>query len=146
MFYKAPDQYINEGQPFTIDGTQYPSNWLNLSSAEDKAALGLVEVTTVGTRGDDRYEWVSETLEGAVRTIVNTPKDPEMVKATKNAAVLAEITALEQSQLMPRATREFMLMFMEANAPAEVLAVNPGYKAVKAFDKVLTDKRKELLP
>jgi hypothetical protein len=47
---------------------------------------------------------------------------------------LAQIKRLEAEQLMPRATREFMLTFMELNAPAEVLAVNPGYQAVKAFD------------
>lgn len=41
---------------------------------------------------------------------------------------------MEREQLLPRATREFMLMFMEANATPEILAVNPGYQAVKAFD------------
>lgn len=49
-------------------------------------------------------------------------------------AIRAQIKQLEAEQLMPRATREFMLTFMEMNAPAEVLAVNPGYQAVKAFD------------
>jgi hypothetical protein len=49
-------------------------------------------------------------------------------------AIRAQIKQLEAEQLMPRATREFMLTFMEMNAPAEVLEVNPGYQAVKAFD------------
>jgi hypothetical protein len=49
-------------------------------------------------------------------------------------SIRAQIKQLEAEQLMPRATREFMLTFMEMNAPAEVLAVNPGYQAVKAFD------------
>lgn len=49
-------------------------------------------------------------------------------------AIRAQIKQLESEQLMPRATREFMLAFMELNATAEVLAVNPGYQAVKAFD------------
>lgn len=49
-------------------------------------------------------------------------------------AIREQIKQLEAEQLMPRATREFMLTFMELNAPAEVLAVNPGYQAVKAFD------------
>jgi hypothetical protein len=48
--------------------------------------------------------------------------------------IQSQIDSLERDQLMPRATREFMLTFMEMNAPAEVLAVNPGYQAVKAFD------------
>jgi hypothetical protein len=59
------------------------------------------------------------------------PKSPE---ADPKDAIRAQIKQLEAEQLMPRATREFMLTFMELNAPAEVLAVNPGYQAVKAFD------------
>ena len=76
MFYRAEsDQYIQEGVPFEIDETQYPSNWLNLSTPEEKAELGLQEVITVGERKDDRYYWVSEKLEGAELIITSTPKD-----------------------------------------------------------------------
>jgi len=81
MFYRPEsDQYINEGMPFTIDDVQYPANWLNLSTPEDKEALGLEEVITVGERKDDRYYWVSESLNGAVMTITSTPKDLETVR------------------------------------------------------------------
>lgn len=59
-------------------------------------------------------------------------------------AIQSQIDDLEQQQIMPRATREFMLMFMEANAPAEVLAVNPGYQAVKAFDNQIVALRGQL--
>lgn len=84
MFYRAEsDQYINENTAFTIDGVQYPQNWLNLSTPEDKLAVGLVEVTTEGVRKDDRYYWVGEILEAGVRKITNTPKDLDEVK--KNA-------------------------------------------------------------
>jgi hypothetical protein len=48
--------------------------------------------------------------------------------------IRGQIDALERQQIMPRATREFMLLFMESNATPEVLAANPGYQAVKAFD------------
>jgi hypothetical protein len=60
-------------------------------------------------------------------------QNPIVVPDPKDA-IRAQIKQLEAEQLMPRATREFMLTFMEMNAPAEVLAVNPGYQAVKAFD------------
>lgn len=83
MFYRPEsDQYINEGIPFTIDDVQYPANWINLSTPEDKEALGLEEVITVGERKDDRYYWVSESLNGAVLTITSTPKDLETVRKT----------------------------------------------------------------
>jgi len=71
----------------------------------------------------------------------NTP-EPADVPMPKNV-IRTQIKQLEAEQLMPRATREFMLTFMEMNAPAEVLAVNPGYQAVKAFDgqiKALRDR------
>lgn len=81
MFYRPEsDQYINEGMAFEIDDIQYPANWLNLSTPEDKEALGLEEVITVGERKDDRYYWISESLEGAILTITSTPKDLETVR------------------------------------------------------------------
>lgn len=43
--------------PFTgADGTQYPSNWLRLSSVEDKARLGITEIADP-VRADDRLYW-----------------------------------------------------------------------------------------
>lgn len=135
MFYhQASDKYITEGQPFTVTEIQYPANWLNLSTPQDKLDLGLEEVITIGIREDDRYFWVGETLAGAVRTITNTPKDPEVVAALKLSEVNARIDQLERETLLPRATREFMLLFMESSFPVESLAGNPGYQRVKAFD------------
>jgi hypothetical protein len=90
MFYKAPNQYITEGNAFEINGTQYPANWLNLSTPEEKAALGLEEVTDANAPEDDRFYWVSSELNGAVRTYTNTPKELAGLKAqwvtTTNAA------------------------------------------------------------
>jgi hypothetical protein len=82
MFYrKDSNQYITEGMPFTIDGVQYPSNWLNLSTAEDKAAIGLEEVVATNAPADQKYYWVSEVLNGAEKTYTNTPKDLDDCKA-----------------------------------------------------------------
>jgi hypothetical protein len=98
MFYREQsDQYITEGTSFAIDGTSYPSNWLNMTSPEDKAALGLVEVTDANAPEDDRFYWVSATLTGAVRTYLNTPKDLDMLKT--NWA--AQIRAIAYSTLLP---------------------------------------------
>ena len=81
MFYhRKTNQYINEGQPFQIDDTSYPSNWLNGLSLEEKIAFGLEEVTNSNEREDDRFYWVSENLNGNVRSYVNTPKDLDMLK------------------------------------------------------------------
>lgn len=43
--------------PFTTeDGTQYPANWLRLSTAEEKAAIGITEAPDAPAY-DDRYYW-----------------------------------------------------------------------------------------
>lgn len=82
MFYCAKEnKYIVEQTPFVIDGTGYPADWLNHASAEDKATLGLVEVTYEGTREDDRFYWVTENRNGAVISYTNTPKDLAGLKA-----------------------------------------------------------------
>jgi hypothetical protein len=80
MFYKAPNQYITEGNPFEIDGVLYPANWINLSTAQEKTAIELVEVTDANTPEDDKFYWVSSTLNGAIRTYTNTPKDLNALK------------------------------------------------------------------
>ena len=81
MFYHAAsDQYINVGAAFEIDGVQYPQNWLNLTSPQEKAAIGLVEMVTSGLRQDDRFYWVNETRSGNVISTTNTPKDLDMLK------------------------------------------------------------------
>jgi len=59
-------------------------------------------------------------------------------------AILAQIKQLESDQPMPRATREFMLLFMETNFTPEVLVLNPGYQAVKAFDNQIAALRSQL--
>lgn len=92
MFYNAEhNQYVNEGAAFTLGDVQYPANWLNNATADEKAEAGLVEVTVVGAPGDDRYYWVSETLEAGVLTYTNTPKDLDSLKA--NAVAQANDTA-----------------------------------------------------
>lgn len=98
MFYhQSTNQYINEGQPFEIDGTSYPANWLNCATPEQKAELGFVEVTDSNQPEDDRFYWVSATLNGAVRTYTNTPKDLAGLKTQWTA----QIRATAYSMLLP---------------------------------------------
>jgi hypothetical protein len=76
MFYcNTTGQYIQEGTAFEINGIQYPANWLNHASPEEKSAIGLEEVIATNARGDDRYYWVSETFNGPDLTFINTPKE-----------------------------------------------------------------------
>ena len=75
MFYATKqNKYIVEGTAFELDGVQYPAVWLNQATAEQKAAIGLEEVIATDAPKDDRFYWVSEQLNGAELTYINTPK------------------------------------------------------------------------
>ena len=88
MFYSTTDgQYIQQGTQFTIDGVEYPSNWLNLSTPEEKEAIGLEEVIATNSPANDQYYWVSTELNEATLTYVNTPKDLDTVKSNSVALI-----------------------------------------------------------
>jgi hypothetical protein len=42
--------------PFTHGGISYPANWLRLASSEERAAIGITEVTDPESY-DDRFYW-----------------------------------------------------------------------------------------
>ena len=98
MFYSTTtNSYIQEGTPFEINGVQYPSNWLNLSTPEEKAELGLEEVVATNQPANQTYYWVSETLDKATLTYTNTPKDLTGVKSN----AISQVNATAYSILLP---------------------------------------------
>jgi len=112
MFYYPPNnQYIQEGTAFEIDGVQYPANWLNLSTPEEKAELGLEEVITTNSPADQRYYWVSEELNGAELTYINTPKDLDQCKEV----AISQTNAVAYSLLQP--TDWMVTRQVEASVP-----------------------------
>ena len=99
MFAYIKDQqfqyFIPQGTAFEIDGIQYPANWLNLSTPEEKAAVGIVDVV-YGAYPSDVYYWVSQDAPVYADGVVTvnytaTPKDlftcmSDAVNATNAAA------------------------------------------------------------
>jgi hypothetical protein len=80
-------QLIPSGTAFTLNEIQYASNWMNLSSPEEKANIGMVDVIHEA-RPDDRFYWVTEgspeLVDGVVRIgYTSTPK--ELVGLQKQA-------------------------------------------------------------
>ena len=65
--YKVNNKPLQLDRAFTLGDIQYPSNWLRLSSAEDRAALGITWETEA-TRADDRFYWNGD---------INNPKAME---------------------------------------------------------------------
>lgn len=98
MFYaKTTGQYIQEGTAFELNDIFYPANWLNLSTPEQKAELGLEEVVATNSPADQTYYWVSETLNGPSLTYTNTPKDLTSVKTT----AINQVNSTAYSILLP---------------------------------------------
>lgn len=119
MFYcTTTQQYIQEGTPFEINGIQYPQNWLNLSTPEEKAELGLEEVVATNQPQNQTYYWVSETLNGASLTYTNTPKDLLSVKTT----ALDQINSTAYSILLP--TDWMVVKAFETSTP-----INPAWNS-----------------
>jgi hypothetical protein len=98
MFYSTTTgQYIQEGTAFELNDIFYPANWLNLSTPEEKTALGLEEVIATNSPANQTYYWVSETLSGPSLTYTNTPKDLTSVKST----AINQVNSTAYSILLP---------------------------------------------
>lgn len=95
MFYcTTTGQYIQEGTQFEIDGVTYPSVWLNQSTPEQKAELGLEEVVATNQPFNPVYYWTGEILDKATLTYTGTPKDLVDVQNNAVSSVRASAYAL----------------------------------------------------
>ena len=65
--YKVNNKPLQLDRAFTLGDIQYPANWLRLSSAEDRAALGITWEAEAA-RADERFYWSGD---------INNPKDME---------------------------------------------------------------------
>ena len=63
---------LRYGKAFVHEGMQYPSNWLALTSLEEKQAIGIIEVPDAPVASwDQRFYWG-----------VNNPKNLDQLKET----------------------------------------------------------------
>ena len=130
MFYSTTtNTYINEGQAFTIGDVQYPSNWLNLSTPEEKQAIGLEEVVATNQPANDQYYWVSQELNGAPFTYINTPKNLTDVKANAfNTVNTTAYSILQPSDWM-------VVKATETSTP-----INPDWNTYRANVRAVADQ------
>ena len=111
------------GVPFKdAEGNQYPANWLNLSTAEEKAAIGITEVADP-VRADDRFYWNGD---------VNTPKDIDQVKAM----LIAQSKATAGSMLSETDWKIIRATETGVPASAEVLAERAAIRAASNDNEV----------
>lgn len=94
-------KFLPEGTPFDLNGIKYPQNWLNLSTPQEKAKLGIVDVI-YGQRADDKYYWVSEdapVVDGGVVKVNYTATPKDLAECLKQA--LSAVNAQAYSLLLP---------------------------------------------
>jgi hypothetical protein len=147
MFYhKESNIYIREGTDFTIGDTQYTAQWLNQSSLKQKVDIGLEEVIVMGSPENDQYYFVSIEYEGNEAHYINTRKPQEMIDQMEQSKVETQISQLESQMLLPRVTREFMLIAFETQASAAGIdpMTNYAYRKVKGIDDEITSLRSKL--
>lgn len=94
---------VQAGNAFEWDGNFYPANWCNLSTPEEKAAIGMVDVV-YGQQANDQYYWVSqnkpvynaETNQVDI-SFTSTPKDLTSIKTSS----VQQINSTAYSILLP---------------------------------------------
>jgi hypothetical protein len=55
--FQLNGQTLQYDRAFTHEGISYPSNWLRLTTLEEKQAIGIVEVATNTQFYDQRFYW-----------------------------------------------------------------------------------------
>ena len=143
FIFKESKLRCNPYQAFVdADGTQYV-----------RVPQELYEEIPDPPRGNDEIEYTQEINDAPY--IVITPKSQEQLDQQRKSKALAELTALEQANLMPRVTREFLIAatLMQAAAlgltDAQLLdpldpAFAPGFKKMWDFNQQTIALRKLL--
>ena len=67
MAFKLDGNPLAVDVPFTVGDVNYPANWLRLSTADEKTALGITEVADAATF-DNRFYWG----DGTAKTLTDT--------------------------------------------------------------------------
>ena len=82
---------------------------------------------------------ISEDEALAISLALNPPPDPKI-------AIQAQISSMEAAQLLPRISREFMLLSFATQAAAAGVdpMLNAAYAKLKAFDDQITALRSQL--
>lgn len=80
MFFIAPNTYVRYGEAFVVNGNQYPANWLDVATEEEKNAIGIKPVVSVNSPKNQRYYWVTSETVGAEIRYTNVPKNIEECK------------------------------------------------------------------
>jgi hypothetical protein len=116
-----------------------------LNTPEIRTAVGVIEIADPA-RGNDEIEYTQEIDEPPY--IIITPKSEEQLAQQASSKARSTIAAMESAAMLPRVTREFMLVAFAAQAAAAGAdpMENLGYKRMKEMDDAIKAERAKLLP
>ena len=103
---------LQVGVAFTHNDIQYPANWLQLSTAEEKSAIGITEVDDPATY-DDRYYWSA-----------GNPKDLNVIKAN----LISQVKATAASLLAPTDWKVIRSAETKTDVASDVLAARAAIR------------------
>ena len=103
MYYLG-SKALRQNSSFEIGGTQYPSNWLTVSTEADRTALGITWVADP-VRADDRFYWNGDaTMPKALEDVdaVDENGDPLWVQELDNSDPLNPVMVDTTERLVTR--------------------------------------------
>ena len=132
---------INIDAPFTAaTGVTYA----NLRDPHIRGVYGVQEIVEPSPPEDYSDETYYRTEQDDAPYVVYTKKSYEQLEQLRKSKIQSQIDTMEASVMLPRVTREFMLLSMEAQFTPEQLEANFGYKKVKEFDLAIAALRAQL--
>jgi hypothetical protein len=127
------DKPIGLDTAFTTEnGTQYPSNWIRLASADERSAIGITEVADEDTSFDGRFYWskgVAKALEDKLE--VKIDGSPLMVQVYDDAT---EAMVDTDKQVVTKGLKSQMIAQVKASAGSMLAATD--WKVVRAAEGI----------
>ena len=114
--YKLNGKPLTLDRPFTVDGTQYPSNWLRMASEADKAALGITWEADPVTP-DYRFFWsvgVAKAMED--KEEVDEQGNPLYVKVLDNSDPANPVMVDSDERLVTKGLKSTWVAQVKATA------------------------------
>ena len=122
--YKLNGKPLTLDRPFTVDGTQYPSNWLRMASEADKAALGITWEADPVTP-DYRFYWsvgVAKALED--KEEVDEQGNPLFVKVLDNSDPANPVMVDSDERLVTKGLKSTWVAQVKATAGSMLAATD----------------------
>ena len=137
MFIKNGKRF-NIYAPATINGVEYH----NFTDAHLRSILNITEIPEITAPADYTEQSYYRTEQDYAPYVIYTKKSAAQIKELQNNKLQTEIARIEESNMLPRHTREFMIQFYEQQGIS--LENNFVYNKVKDIDATVASLRTQI--